>query len=106
MSSGHIFPPRLADDRIKDIIASGGGVSIEDSDIGFAFREACALLVGKTASYAIDRQVDDLWAEYLAFFEITDTSEPFDSTVLLPSFLTEDGLSFLVKQDGKALLQE
>lgn len=106
MSSGHIFPPRLHDERITDIIAAGGGISAADSDIGYAFREACALLIGKTAAYAIDRSVDDLWDEYLTFFGITDTSEPFESDVVLPTFLTEDGVSYLTKQDGKALLQE
>ena len=106
MSSGHIFPPRIHDDRITDIIAAGGGVAIADSDVGYAFREACSLLIGKTAAYAITRSVDDLWDEYLAFFGITDTSEPFTSDVILPTILTEDGASFIATQDNNAILQE
>jgi hypothetical protein len=104
-SSKHIFPPSIEDDRIKDIIAAGGGVSIEDSDIGYAFREACALLMGQTAAWAINYSVDDVWFQYKEFFGITDTSEPFDSSVILPTILTEAG-EYLTKQDGKALLQE
>ena len=106
MSSGHIFPPRIADERITDIIAAGGGISAEASDVGYAFREACSLLIGKTAAYAITRSVDDLWDEYKVFFGVTDTSEPFSSDVILPTILTEDGASFIAKQDNKAILQE
>lgn len=105
-TGGHIFPPRSDDERIKDIIAAGGGVDPDSTDIGYAFREACALLMGETAAWALNYSVDDVWDRYKAFSGITDTSEPFDVDTILPTFLTEDGDFFLVKQDGKALLQE
>ncbi len=106
MSSGHIFPPRDHDERVKDIIAAGGGVDVDSSDIGYAFREACALLSGETAAWALTKSVDDVWDHYKAFSGILDTSEPFTVDTILPTFLTEDGASFLTKQDGKALLLE
>jgi hypothetical protein len=106
MSSGHIFPPREEDERVKDIIAAGGGITSDQIDIGYAFREACALLMGETAAWAINYSVDDVWDRYKVFSGITDTGEPFEVDTILPTFLTEDGADYLTKQDGKALLQE
>lgn len=106
MSSRHIYPPTADDQRCIDIIAAGGGVSVDNSDINYAFREALALLMGYTAAWAVDKQIDDVWDLYKIFAGITDTSEPLDYDVILPTFLTEDGASYLTKQDGAVLMQE
>ena len=101
-STGHIFPPRPSDQRIKDLIAIHGGSSgrsVQDD-----VREAMALAIGQTATYAITTSVDDMWLEFKEFMGIGD--DDFDADALLASILTEDGLSFIAKEDGAAIIQE
>jgi hypothetical protein len=102
--TAHVFPPRPSDQRIKDLIAVHGGTS--NRDVQDDVREAMALAMGETAAWAVTYSVDDVWLKFKEFMGITDTSEPFDADTLLAGLLTEDGVSFLAKQDGQAIVQE
>jgi len=102
--TAHVFPPRPSDQRIKDLIAVHGGTS--DRNIGEDVREAMALAMGETAAWALTQSVDDVWLTFKEFMGITDTSEPFGAADLLAHIITEDGLSFLAKEDGAAIVQE
>ncbi len=100
--AGHVFPPRPGDHRIKDLIAVHSGVSgrsIQDD-----VREAMALAMGETAAWAVTFSVDDVWLAFKEFMGITD--DDFSADVLLASILTEDGLFFIAKEDGQAIVQE
>ena len=102
MGLGSVFPPRPSDQRIKDLIAVHSGVSgrsIQDD-----VREAMAIAIGQSASWANDKQVDDVWLAFKEFMNIGD--DDMDADVLLASILTEDGLSFIAKEDGLAIVQE
>ena len=102
----HIYPPRWHDSRVKDFM-SVHGIG-RDRNINDDFRDALATAVGKTTAQALTLSIDDLWDEFLIFAGITDTSEPFDPAAdgMLATILTEDGLSYITKEDGKALIQE
>ena len=67
-------------------------------------REAMALAIGETAAWAITQSVDDVWLRFKEFMSIGDEDQ--DADALLASILTEDGESFIVKQDGAAIVQE
>lgn len=100
--AGHVFPPRPGDQRIKDLIAVHAGVS--GRDVQDDVREAMALAMGQTAAWAVNFSVDDVWLAFKEFMGIGD--DDMDPDVLLASILTEDGASFIVKQDGAAIVQE
>lgn len=100
--AGHVFPPRPGDQRIKDLIAVHAGVS--GRDVQDDVREAMALAMGQTAAWAVNFSVDDVWLAFKEFMGIGD--DDMDADVLLASILTEDGLSFIAKEDGKAIVQE
>jgi len=102
--TAHVFPPRPGDQRIRDLIAVHGGVSTRD--IAEDVREAMALAMGETAAWANDKHVDDVWDAFKTFMGITDTSEPFSADDLLAGIITEDGLSYLTKEDGAQIVQE
>jgi len=102
--TAHVYPPRPSDQRIKDLIAVHGGTS--NRDVQDDVREAMALAMGESAAWAVTHSVDDVWLRFKEFMGITDTSEPFGDGDLLATLLTEDGVSFLTKEDGSAIVQE
>ena len=102
MSNPKVHPPRPGDQRIKDLIAVHGGTS--GRDVQDDVREAMALAMGQTAAWALTYSVDDVWLQFKEFMGIDDGDT--DDDVLLAGILTEDGVSFIAKQDGAAIVQE
>ncbi len=100
--SGHIFPPRPGDQRIRDLIAVHAGTS--DRNVQEDVREAMAIAIGLTAAQAVNYSVDDMWLRFKEAMGIGDDDQSPDA--LLASIRTEDGLAFITKQDGLAIVQE
>lgn len=68
---GHVWPPRASDLRIQGLTAGGPEASKPD-DVFAALRAA-----GYVGS------LDDMWKQHLAALGITDTSEPFTTSISL-----------------------
>jgi hypothetical protein len=106
-TSGHVYPPKRDDPRVKEFLAVHGITPpSSERNINDDFKDALAVALGQTVAWAIDKHIDDLWALLLVDLGIADTSQPeFGEFDLLEGILTEDGGNIL-KQDGRAIVQE